>query len=446
MNMQQGTLWNKIMWYAFPLAMTGILQQLFNAADIAVVGRFVSANAMAAVGSNSPLINLLINVFVGISLGTNVVIANSIGRKDSATIRKAVHTSIIVSVISGFAVMAVGELIAVPALRLMDVPPEVFPLARLYFRIYMAGMPVILLYNFTAAIYRSEGNTKAPLVALIISGSINVVLNLFFVVILGRSVDGVAIATVISNLVSAVLLLTGLARSEGDTRIRREDFRIDKKVLGRIVRIGVPSGFQGMAFSVANLVIQTSINGLGAVVMAGSSAALTLEAFSYYILSAFGQACTTFVGQNNGAGKRERCIRSLFWCLGESLLFTMLSCILILFFGRTLLSFFNGDPEVIEAGYIRLVYIFAAYFFSLMVEVFSGYLRGYGISMLPAMISLFGISGVRIIWIYTVFRKNPSFAGIMMAYPVSMVVTAAALIVCTIVLRPDRPGRKMEKF
>lgn len=441
MDMQKGSLWDKILWYAIPLALTGILQQLFNAADIAVVGRFVGANAMAAVGSNTPLINLLLNLFVGISLGTNVVIANAIGRKDADTVRKAVHTSVIISVSGGLAVTVVGELIAVPALRAMGVPAEVFDLALLYFRIYVAGVPIILLYNFTAAIYRSEGNTRMPLVVLLISGIVNVILNLFFVAVLGRSVDGVAIATVLSNLISAVILIVGLVRSEGVTRIRPSDLKVDKKVLIRIVRIGIPSGVQGMTFSAANIVIQASVNSLGAIVMAGSSAALNLELFAFYILNAFGQACTTFVGQNNGAGKKERCTRSLLLCFGESALSTALICVLILYFGRPLLSFFNGDPEVIEAGYIRLIYIFGAYCFSFMVEVFSGYLRGYGISLFPAMVSLVGISGIRIVWIYTIFRKNHTFSSIMAAYPVSMLVTAVALFCCIVLLRPWKGGR-----
>lgn len=441
LNMREGTLWDKILWYAIPLALTGILQQLFNAADIAVVGRFVGANAMAAVGSNTPLINLLLNLFVGISLGTNVVIANAIGRKDADTVRKAVHTSVIISVAGGFVVTVTGELIAAPALRMMGVPAEVFDLALLYFRIYIAGVPIILLYNFTAAIYRSEGNTRMPLVVLFISGIVNVILNLFFVVTLGRSVDGVAIATVLSNLISAVILIIGLVRSEGVTRIRLSDLKVNRKVLIRIVRIGIPSGVQGMAFSAANIVIQASVNSLGAVVMAGSSAAFNLELFAFYILNAFGQACTTFVGQNNGAGKKERCTRSLLLCLGESAVFTALICVLILYFGRSLLAFFNGDPEVIEAGYIRLIYIFGAYCFSFMVEVFSGYLRGYGISLFPAIVSLAGISGIRIVWIYTIFRKNHTFSSIMAAYPVSMLATAAALFCCIVLLHPWKDGR-----
>lgn len=446
MNMREGSLWDKILWYAIPLALTGILQQLFNAADIAVVGRFVGANAMAAVGSNTPLINLLLNLFVGISLGTNVVIANSIGRRDVDTIRKAVHTSIIVSVVSGLAVAVVGELIAVPALHTMGVPPEVFDLAVLYFRIYIGGVPVILLYNFTSAIYRSEGNTKRPLAVLVISGIVNVILNLFFVVVLGRSVDGVATATVISNLISAAILIAGLVKSDGDTRLRLSELRIDKKVLLRIVRIGIPSGIQGMAFSVANLVIQASVNSLGAIVMAGSSAAFNLEVFAYYILNSFGQACTTFVGQNNGAGKKERCTRTLLLCMGESAVFSALACALILAFGRSLLSLFNGEPGVIEAGYTRLLYIFGGYFFTFMVEVLSGYMRGYGMSLLPASVALVGVSGIRILWIYTVFRPAPSFSRIMAAFPVSMCVTAIALIIAVLVLHPwkkDRVGQRV---
>lgn len=437
-NMREGTLWNKILQYALPLAATGILQQLFNAADIAVVGRYVGSNAMAAVGSNTPLINLLLNLFVGISLGTTVVIANAIGRRDKDIVRKATHTSIIISVISGFLVMTVGMLIAEPALHLMNVPPEVFDMALLYFRIYMAGVPIILLYNFVAAIYRSEGNTKTPLIVLVISGVVNVILNLVFVVGFKRSVDGVAIATVISNFISAVILIIGLTKSQGDTRLRLSDLRIDRAVFRRIIKIGIPAGIQGMAFSFANIVIQSSVNSLGAVIMAGSSAAFNLEVFAYYVLNSFGQACTTFVGQNYGAGKQERCKRSVLLCLGESAVFTLTVCGMILLFGRQLLAFFNGEPDVIEAGYIRLTYIFIAYFFSLVVEVLSGYLRGYGISALPAAVSLVGISGVRIVWIYTVFRAHHTFESIMASFPVSMFITAAILVICVIFMKPGK--------
>lgn len=414
-NMQQGSLWDKLLWYAVPLAMTGILQQLFHAADIAVLGRFVGTDAMAAVGSNSPLINLLLNSSVGISLGTNVVIANGIGKNDAIVIQKAVHTSIIISVICGSVMLCMGECIAVPALRLMNVPPEVFDFAVLYFRVYMAGMPVILLYNFTAAIYRSEGNTRMPLVVLVISGVLNIVLNLFFVVGLERTVDGVAAATVISNLVSAVILIAGLMKSDHETRFQWSALKIDQNVLRQIIKIGVPAGIQGMAPPIANLVIQTSINNLGAVVMAGSSASHNLELFVYFILNAYGQTCTTFVGQNYGAGKRGRCNRTLFLCLGECILFVAVTCALILFFGKTLLSLFNGEPDVIEAGYVRLIYVCAGFCFTLIVEVLSGYLRGYGLSLIPAVTSVIGVSGVRIVWIYTVFRKNPSFSCIMFA-------------------------------
>lgn len=435
-NMREGKLWDKILWYALPLAITGILQQLFNATDIAVVGRFVGSNAMAAIGSNTPLINLLLNLFVGVSLGTNVVIANSIGRKDKDTIQKAVHTSIIISVISGFIVMIIGMLIAEPTLHKMNVPTEVFDMSLLYFRIYMAGVPIILLYNFVSAIYRSQGDTKKPLIVLIISGIINTILNIFFVVVLKRSVDGVAIATVISNLISAIILIVGLIKSDNETKIRLSDLKIDKRVLLRIIKIGIPAGIQGMTFSIANLVIQASVNSLGAIVMAGSSAAFNLEIFAYYILNAFGQACTTFVGQNNGAGKTKRCTRSLQLCLLESILFTMVVCTIILLLGKRLLSLFNEEPQVIESGYMRLIFIFGSYFFSLIVEVFSGYLRGYDTSLLPAIISLVGISGIRILWIYTIFSKHHTFASIMMAYPVSMLVTAMVLIICTMIIHP----------
>lgn len=414
--------------YALPAALTGILQQLFNAADVAVVGRFVGTQAMAAVGTDSPLVQLLINFFTGLSLGTTVVIATAIGSGDKEKVHHGVHTSFLLALIAGVLAAVIGEIVIVPLIRAMDVPSEVFSMAVLYMRIYLAGQPVIVLYDFLSAIFRSAGDTEDPLAALIISGLINVFLNIFFVAGVGMDVDGVALATVISNAVSCLLLMIRLARSRSEIRLRRQEMRMDQAVTKEILKIGVPSGVQGMIFSIANIIIQTAINSLGTVIMAASSAAFNVEACAYYVLNAFGQACTTFVGQNNGAGNTKRCVRCLYDALGLDFLFTGVLCVLLLIFGRPLLSLFNENADVIAYGYIRLEIIFISYIFSIVQEVLSGYLRGYGISALPAMIAVVGICGVRIAWIFTVFRMVPSFRTIMLAYPVSNAVTASALV------------------
>lgn len=438
MDMINGSLGDKIIRYAIPLAVTGVLQQLFNAADLAVVGHFSGKEAMAAVGSNAPVIGLLVNLFVGISLGSNVIIARSIGQRNDENISKAVHTSVVVALLGGAFLAALSEFLAPEIVKMLDVPGDVYPLAVKYLRIYLAGMPVILLYNFEAAIFRSCGNTQTPLAALVVSGVINVVLNLFFVLGLGMDVDGVATATVLSNLVSALILFTVLTKTKLAIRIDPRKLKVHGDVLGQILKIGIPAGIQGMIFSFANIIIQSAVNSLGTTVMAASSAAYNLEVFSYYIMNSFGQACTTFVGQNYGAGKGDRCRKALKLCLVQSLASTAVVSSLILLFSHSLLSIFNTDPDVIAAGRIRLEYIFFAYLFSFAQEGLSGYLRGFGVSFIPAACSVVGICGVRLTWIFTVFRKAPSFATVMQVYPISLGITAAVIMVVTLFVKPSK--------
>ena len=433
-DMISGSLGDKIIRYAIPLAATGILQQLFNAADLAVVGQFSGKAAMAAVGGNAPVIGLLANLFVGISLGSNVIIAKSIGHKDTVTISKAV----LVALLGGLLLTALGEFLAPDVVKLLDVPEEVHPLAVKYLRIYLAGMPVILLYNFEAAIFRSCGNTRTLLIALVISGILNVIFNLLFVLRFGMDVDGVAAATVLSHLISSVILFTVLVRTELVVRIDPRKLRIRGDVLGQILKVGVPAGVQGMVFSFANIIIQSAVNSLGTTVMAASSVAYNLEIFSYYIMNSFGQTCTTFVGQNYGAGQNDRCRKILRLCLLQSAAGTAASGGLILLFSRPLLSIFNQDPEVIAAGQIRLTYIFIAYLFSFAQEGLSGYLRGFGVSFIPAACAVVGICGVRLTWIFTVFRRAPSFTTIMQVYPLSLGITAAVILVVTLIVKPSR--------
>lgn len=438
MDMINGSLGDKIIKYALPLAVTGVLQQLFNAADLAVVGQFSGKEAMAAVGGNAPVIGLLVNLFVGISLGSNVIIARSIGQGDKETITKTVHTSIVMALLGGALLTILGEFFAPGVVNMLDVPGEVYPMAVKYLRIYLAGMPVIMLYNFEAAIFRSCGDTRTPLVALVVSGVLNVILNLFFVLELGMDVDGVATATVLSNLVSSVILFVALVRTKQAIRVEPKKLRVHGDVLGEMLKIGVPAGVQGMIFSFANIIIQSAVNSLGTTVMAASSAAYNLEIFAYYIMNSFGQACTTFVGQNYGAGKGERCRRVLKLCLMQSLFSTAAASGLILLFSRQLLGIFNTDPEVIAAGQIRLAYIFFAYLFSFAQEGLSGYLRGFGVSFIPAACSVVGICGVRLVWIFTVFRQIPSFSTIMQVYPLSLGVTAVAILTVTLFVKPSR--------
>lgn len=441
LDMLNGSIWNKLPVFALPIAATGILEQLFNASDIAIVGNFAQTDktaAVAAVGANSPIIGLILNLFIGIALGANVVIANAIGRDDRQTVQKAVHTSMVVSVIGGVLVAIIGELIAEPLLTVMNVPDDVLELALLYLRIYFLGMPVILLYNFEAAIFRSIGETKMPLIALTLSGILNVLLNLFFVIVLKMSVNGVATATVLANVVSAGILYIKLVKSDKYIKVEFKKLRIDGKVFAKIMQIGLPAGIQSAVFAVANIVIQGAINSLGTVVIAASSAAFNIEIIAYNVMNSFSQACTTFVGQNFGANKLDRCKKTLFLCLIEDAIASGTAILIVLITGKFLLSIFNNNPEVIEIGYTRLVIIFIAYIFSMLYEVMSGYLRGFGFSLVPAILTTVGVCVLRIIWINTVFPANRNFVTIMTAYPVSLATTAVLIFIALIIYRPSK--------
>lgn len=441
LDMLNGSIWNKLPVFALPIAATGILEQLFNASDIAIVGNFAQTDktaAVAAVGANSPIIGLILNLFIGIALGANVVIANAVGRDDKQTVQKAVHTSMVVSVIGGVLVAIIGELIAEPLLTVLNVPDDVLELALLYLRIYFLGMPVILLYNFEAAIFRSIGETKMPLIALTLSGILNVLLNLFFVIVLKMSVNGVATATVLANVVSAGILYIKLVKSDKYIKVEFKKLRIDGKVFAKIMQIGLPAGIQSAVFAVANIVIQGAINSLGTVVIAASSAAFNIEIIAYNVMNSFSQACTTFVGQNFGANKLDRCKKTLFLCLIEDAIASGTAILIVLITGKFLLSIFNNDPEVIEIGYTRLVIIFIAYIFSMLYEVMSGYLRGFGFSLVPAILTTVGVCVLRIIWINTVFPANRTFVTIMTAYPVSLATTAVLIFIALIIYRPSK--------
>ena len=440
-DMLSGSMWDKILLYALPVAATGILGQLFNASDVAIVGNFASTDrvaAVAAVGANGPVIGLVLNLFIGIALGANVVIANAIGRGDRETVSRAVHTSIVASVLGGFIVMLIGQLLAKPVLLMLNVPDDVFPLAMTYMRIYLLGLPVIFLYNFESAIFRSVGDTKTPLIALAMSGILNVLLNVFFVTVLDMTVDGVAVATVIANLVSSLILGRKLLKSELSIHIDFKALSIDWKILWRILKIGLPAGIQSAVFSLSNIIISSAVNSLGKVTMAASSAGFNVEIMAYYILNSFGQACTTFVGQNYGAAQVDRCRKTLKLCIIENIIVTGITVLIMLLSGRFLIGLFNNDPEVIEIGFMRLKIVYTSYIFCLLYEVMSAYMRGYGISLVPAILTMLGVCGIRITWIYTVFPMSRTFETIMIVYPISLAATAVLIFIALIIYRPSK--------
>ena len=441
MDMLHGSIWNKIPRYALPVAATGILGQLFNASDLAIVGNFTGADstvAVAAVGANSPVIGLILNFFIGIALGANIVIAHAVGRGDEKTIRKAVNTSVLMALAGGIAIAVAGEFCIEALLRLLNIPEDVFPYALLYIKIYLLGMPAILLYNFEAAIFRSIGDTKTPLLVLAVSGLLNVALNLFFVIVLDMTVEGVAIATAVSNIVSAAILFVLLIKTDRSIHIDIRDIHFDKECFTKIIKIGLPAGLQSAVFAIANIVIQAAINSLGTVVIAASSAAFNIEIFAYYVLNSFSQACTTFVGQNYGAGQIKRCRKILLLCILEDALASATVIILVILSGRLLLSIFSSDPQVIEIGYTRLLIILSAYTFSMLYENMSGYLRGFGDSLIPAVLTVIGVCAVRITWIYTVFQAYRTFTSILIAYPVSLSATALLIFTALMIYRPSR--------
>ena len=437
MDMLNGSIFDKILLFALPLAISSILQQLFNSVDVAVVGRFASSEALAAVGSNSSVISLLINLFVGISVGANVVIANYIGQGKTEKIQDAVHTVMIISLISGVFLLVLGLMIARPILEIMGTPENVIDLAVLYLHIYFLGMPFLMIYNFGAAVLRSKGDTQRPLIALFIGGVINVILNLFFVVVLHMSVEGVAIGTVISNVFSSMMLLYWLMHETDALRIDLKQLKINDRILKRIAKIGVPAGLQGMVFSISNVCIQSSLNALGSDAIAASSAALNYEYFAYYILSSFAQAAVTFIGQNYSAKKYDRCKKITLQSFLLGGVTTMVACMLFVIFDHFFISFFTSDISVASLAYTRMKIILPFQFLNMSIEVFSSVMRGVGYSSVPAGICVAGICGVRLAYLYTIYPSIASYDNLLIIYPISWFVTVVALaLVYFIHVRP----------
>ena len=436
LDILHGSLWRNIPLFALPVAVTSILEQLSNLVDTLIIGHFSAEGGtlgMAAVGSITPVSSLLIMLFVGLSLGANVSIAHAVGAGEEERAGRCAHTAVVLSLI-GIVVAVVMELVSRPLLQCLSVAPEVFDDALMYLRVYLVGVPAILLFNLEAAVFRSVGVTRMPLFALAISVVLNVVLDISFVAVLDWGAAGVALATVLCYIVSSAFLFTRLQRAEEPICIHLSCLRADRASTREIVRIGLPAGIQGSVFSVANILIQTCINSLGTQAMAASSAALALEFVCYSLLNSFSQACTTFVGQNNGARNLDRCKKTLKVCLVEDGIISVLMIALVIWQGRAALSIFSSEPEVIDLAYVRVCTIFPAYVFSMVYENMSGYLRGFGISTLPSALTALGVCGIRFYWALVVFPANPTFATVMLAYPVSLGVTAvlitATLLYC----------------
>lgn len=435
MDMVTGSLWDKILLFALPIVVTNVLQQLFNTADIAVVGRLVGNDALAAVGCTGPIVTLFITLFSGLAIGANAVIARHIGAGDRKKTKEAVHTSIAIAVLAGLVIMAVGESITRPLLEVVSTPDNVMDLAVTYLRIYFSGSLFLMLYNFEAAILRAGGDTRTPVFVLMATGVINIGLNLFFVLACGMSVEGVALATLISNIMSALILFMILMREEGVLKVRLRSVRIYGKDAKAILMIGVPAAIQGMLFNAANIVIQSGVNSLGSDVVAGATVGLNVETFGYYIVAGFGQTSITFNSQNLGAGKLRRCAESTRWCLGLGFLVTALASVLMVVFREALAGLFTTDQTLIEIASVRIMLIAGFEVVNMVIEVMSGTLRGLGYSALPALLSVFFVCGVRIFWLFYIFPLNRTFGWLFTVYPVSWGLAAASMTAAYLIVK-----------
>ena len=426
--MTEGSLWKNTLLFAFPLMLSGLLQLLFNAADTIVVGRYVGEQALAAVGSVGPLNSLMISLFMGLSIGSNVVVARLVGARDHKGAGDAVHTSVTISLLCGVALAFAGFFLARPLLRLMGSPEDVIDLSVIYLRIIFLGMPVQMLYNFCAAILRATGDTKRPLYFLTVAGIINVVLNLIFVIAFHMSVAGVALATVLSQLVSAALVLRSLTKSSGCLHLNLRKLRIVPGHLMQIVKIGLPCGIQSSVFALSTVLIQSALNSFGTSAMAGNAAAGNIGNFVAQSVIACMQASTSFVSQNMGARKPRRALKAVWYCQMWSFVITAPLGFLAWYFGETLLGIYNTDPTVISYGMQRMLLLCLPYWLTGIMEIFSGALRGIGYSLPPMIISLLGACAFRIVWIMTIFQKYRTLKCLLLSFPVSWILTGLVMM------------------
>lgn len=432
MDLTNGPVLGKMLRFSLPIMASGVLQLLFNAADIIVLGRFAGDDSMGAVGCTSALINLFTNLFIGLSVGVNVIAARSHGANSKDDMQDIVHTSILLSMICGVVLAAVGAVFAPEMLKLMDTTDEQLPLAVTYLRIYFIGMPAVMVYNFGAAILRAVGDTKRPLYFLITAGVINVLMNLLYVIVFRMDVAGVALATVMSECVSAILIVICLVKETGSIHLDFKKLKLHGLVMKAVARVGLPAGFQGMIFSLSNVVIQSSVNPFGKTVVSGNSAAMSIEGFIYMAMNTFYQAAISFTGQNIGAKKYRRIPRILLCsqcCVIVTGLILGWAAYLL---GNPLLSIYSGSADVIKAGMARLAIISTTYALCGCMDVMVGMMRGIGCSIMPMIVSLIGACGLRILWIATIFRipEYHKITTVYLSYPATWTATLIAHIIC----------------
>lgn len=429
-DMVHGPLVPKILQFSIPLMFSGILQLLFNAADIIVVGQFTGPQAMAAVGATSSLNNLIVNIFLGLSIGSSVMMSRYYGARDEKNIDELVHTSILLAAVSGLALVFIGLILARPLLTLMGTPGDVIDQSVLYMSIVFLGMPAMLTYDFGAGILRAVGDTKRPLIFLFISGVLNAGLNLFFVIVFHLGVAGVAIATIISQYVSAALVLLCMMKTDSVYRLSLRRLRIKRSKLHQILHIGIPAGLQGAVFNISNVLIQSSVNSFGSIAVAGNTASQNIEGFVYTSMNSLYQASTSFTSQNVGADNKKRIVPILVWCLVLVSIVGLglggLACLL----SRQLLGIYTSSAEVIEYGVNRLFVVCLPYFLDGLMDVACGSIRGLGYAVAPTVVTLLGACAFRILWIFTVFQISHTLFTLYLSYPISWTLTFAAHICC----------------
>lgn len=421
-DMLSGPLGARMIMFALPLVASGILQQSFNSVDFAVAGRFAGPEALAAVGSNGPVIGLMVNLFMGLSIGVNVVIANSLGQRNAVSVRRATSTAAMVAIVCGLIMLTLTEFAATKILTLLDTPDEILDDAVTYLRIFGLSLPFLMVYNIGSAILRSVGDTRRPFYSLVISGLVNVGFNLLFVVGMGMGVTGVAWGTVIANIVNATLIVWWLSHERSDIRLNFKDIRAYRAELSKIINIGLPAGIQGTVFAISNVFIVSAINSFGASAMAGSAAAVTYEFYCYLVIAAFNQTIVAFVGQNYGAGNYDRCRRIFRLGFGMAFISTVVLNVLIVANGALVLAPFTTDPEVIDYGLTRLSTALLFQFIAVYYEIAASAMRGLGVSLLPAIITVFGTCLVRIPWVVW-FPETGSFGRLLSVYPITWSLT-----------------------
>lgn len=427
-DMLHGPLFGKILVFSLPLIASGILQQSFNAVDVAIIGRYSTSQAIAAVGSNGPIISILVNLFLGIAVGANVVIANYLGQKNHDAVRRSISTVAIIAIASGLLLAIIGTTVARPILEAMSAPPDVIDLATEYLRIYFCGMPFMMIYNFGSAIMRSVGDTKLPFYALVVATACNLLLDWLFVAVFDMGVAGVAWATVIANAINAAIIVVFLRREPDPVTLLLKRWKLSMPDFNKMLSIGIPAGLQGMVFSISNIFIQSAINTFGSDAIAGSAAALTYEAYCYYIVVAFCAAAIAFTGQNYGAGNAARCKRVYRICMFYSVVICGVANLLIVWQENFFIGVFSSDPAVMHYASLRFHTVLLVQALASTYEVSGAYMRGLGYSVTPMVLTIFGTCVLRLGWVYYILRNGSSFETLMLIYPITWIITGIAVI------------------